>query len=534
MTAIATAYRAGWDAWTHGPIPDEWDVSRAKYGEKWAAYSGELFQHLAQQPEIKTHPEIYQHTTLLWKHHEAVVDFYAGVIYQGALSTDGKPLPDGTLGAIPIDPQVPEPNVPEAVEGQEERAETPNGDRLRRAIAELWAAWNWQQQMSLRPMYGAALGDCLTELVDDTERRFVYPQIVWPGYVKEIELDYVGNVRRYVLEYRVERKDDRGQLKAWMYRKEVDKETFRHFRDDQPYDEHGPGTAVTVNAYGFVPAIWDRHRIAAPGMARGKSATDGTRQALMQLNSLFSHAFDFQHKAFWVPFMVAGAGRGGTKDVDLGAPPQASSLAETYKWISVPPDATLLQPQFDTGKTLDMLKDLREGILAENPEASFYQQMRQMQQVTAPGAERLMGDVKNRVDLARAGYDIQTVKLFQMAVAMCGERANDRSRNGWQRRGAPRLDRKRLAFLEYDLRSFDQGELDFSIQSRPLVAPTETERVELVLLKEGLQSDWGMRAVGIEPDDIEAILAARRDRFAFGVDTGLAGEEDFGEGRSAA
>ena len=43
---------------------------------------------------------------------------------------------------------------------------------------------------------------------------------------------------------------------------------------------------------------------------RGRSATDGTIQQLMQLNSIFSHAFDFQRKAFFAPIIVKGPAHG--------------------------------------------------------------------------------------------------------------------------------------------------------------------------------------------------------------------------------
>src|SRR5690606_18200545 len=315
-----------------------------------------LFDTMLRGSAVGDDTEIYRNTKLLWKHHEAVVDFYAGVIYYGALSTDGAPLPDDVPNAIPFVPQTPTPDRDQA---------------LTLAYSELFSAWNWQQQMSLRPMYAAALADCLTELVDDTERRFVYPQIVWPGYVKDIEIDYVGNVRRYVLEYRVtEKKADGTTGETYTYRKEVDGEVIRHYREDKL-------TSTVRNPYGFVAAIWDRHRIAAPGAVRGKSATDGTRQALYQLNSLFGHAADFQHKAFEVPPMLASSVKPRAEETPaaLGAPPSAGrELAERYRMRYVPTDASLLQPTFDVGKTLDMIKEIREGILAENPEASFYQQ----------------------------------------------------------------------------------------------------------------------------------------------------------------
>lgn len=507
MHAISTGMSAGFDDFRIGPQPAQWDVQQSLYAERWAAYIGVLFEGLSRTSDALIDPAIYRNTKLLWKHHEAVVDFYAGVIYQGALSTDGEPLADGTRGAVPFDPQTP----------------TEQGDKdLKLAMSELFAAWNWQQQMSLRPMYGAALGDCLTELVDDTERRFVFPQIVWPGYVKHVELDYVGNIKAYTLEYRVqERKPDGSNGQMFLFRKEVDGDVFRYFRDDKL-------TESIPNPYQFVPAIWDRHRIAAPGAVRGKNATDGTRQALYGLNSLFGHSFDFQHKAFWVPFMVAGkngAASAAEKDktVDLGTPPDGKSLAQSFKWIKVAEGSTMLQPTFDIGKTLEMLQDIREGILAENPEASFYQQMREMQQVTAPGAERLMGDVKNRVDLARAGYDAQTVKLFQMAIAMCGMRAQDGSAVGWARNGAPDLNRRRQAFLPFDLGSYDRGQLDMTITQRPIVNPTEQERMEIELLKvqvidakDRLSSAWAIKELypDMADQEIAALVKERQERDA--------------------
>lgn len=513
MSAISTGVRAGLNEWQTGPVPPEFDVLQQRYLEKWSLYDGTLFEQMARDNPYRNDPSIYQNTKLLWKHAEAVVDFYAGVIYQGTLSTDGKPLPDGTLGAIPIDPQVDSP-------GQEKN--------LRTAIAELWAAWNWHQQMSLRPMYAAALGDCLTELVDDTDRGFVYPQIVWPGYVKEIELDYVGNIRSYTLEYRVDEKQRDGSIRRYTFRKDVDKESFRYYRDDTPYDEYGEGPVVP-NQYGFVPAIWDRHRIAAPGHVRGKSALDGTRQALLQLNSIFAHAFDYQRKAFFLPPMLASTGgrQKPPSDINLGVPTQtAADSAQSFQYVSVPDGAQLLQPTIDVGKTREMLQDLRENILAENPEASFYQQLRAMQLVTAPGAERLQGDVKNRVDLVRSGEDAQTVKLFQMAVSMCGARANGewwkRDANG--RRKA--LTRRQMVFLPFDLLSYSRGEMDFSILPRPLVVPSEEERINRILQREQIQTRSGLidagysdDAKGGEESEVDRQLRERREAAAMETGT---------------
>lgn len=528
MSAVATGWSAGRNDWRAAPVDPEINALQARYSQRWLLYTGELFGDRHTNPYLSD-PRIYRNTTLLWKHHEAVVNFYASVIYQGDLSTDGKSLPDGTKGAIPIDPQLPEPDEPVLDDAGHVVTKTPNGDRLQAAIAELWSAWNWRQQMSLRPMYGAALGDVLTELVDDVGRGFVFPQIVWPGRVVEIELDYVGNVMSYALEYSVTETDERRKTsETYTYRKEVDKQEFRYYKNGDPFDYYREGSVVP-NPYGFVPAIWDRHRIAWG--ERGASATDGTRQAVMQINSIFSHAFDFQRKAFFAPIIVSGKlTNRDTTTVQLSAPPanaEPSALAKQMHFLETDNDkVTIEQAQFDVGKTLEMIQDLREGIEAENPEGRFYSELRSMTQVTAPGAERLMGDVKARVDLARAGYDAQTVKLFQMALSICGFRANS---GDWTTKVGPdgvvrrvEMTRRQKMFLPYSLDSYHRGEMDFGISSRPLVIPTESERIEIVALKESLETAWGLEEIGIEPSEAARIIAEKAAANALTV------ESDFG------
>lgn len=498
------AASAAVNAWRQGPTPPEIDALQALYAQRWSLYDGSLFAE-GVNPYLRD-PAIYQNTKLILKHVESVVDFYAGVVYQGALSDEPeqgaipwKLLLDGTVTpARDGTPPSPSPAL-----------------NLWTAILELQHAWNWQQQMSLRPMYGAALGDCLVELVDDLDRRFVYPQVIWPGYVKAVEIDYVGNVRTYTLEYRVEEVDDDGnRTDSYLYRKTVDRDEIRTFKNDQPYGYDG-NPARIPNPYGFCPAIWDRHRIGAPGMVRGRSATDGTRQALLQHNSYFSHALDFQRKAFIQPIAIASRGGGGaTKNVNLSAPPEGSTArtakeeAQTLDYIFVPEGSQYLQASMDIGKTREMLQDILEGILRENPEASFYEKLRDMQQVTAPGAERIMGDVKSRVDLVRAGMDANTVKLFQMAISMCAFRARG---NEWKRRNPNRqLTPRQQVFVPFDTTAYDAGLLDCTILQRPLVPMTEVERVEVLALKESLQSTWALQEAGLTDPEIQAVLAERR------------------------
>lgn len=510
MTSLSAAYSAAAYTWQNGPQPRALDALQARYAERWQIFTGELFADLATSNPYRNDPAIYANTKLLWKHAEAVVRFYEGIVFRGALSDEPE------QGAIPIKPMV-----------KDEAA-----DRLMLAINTFEDAWNWQQQMSYAPMYAAALGDCLTELTDHRARGFIYPRIVWPGYVTHIELDDVDNVQGYILEYRAQERQDDGSTKTYKYRKEVDKESFRHYREDQPWDDAKTGRpAVAPNPYGFVPAVWDRHHIGAPGHVRGLSALDGTRQSLLQLNSIFSHAFDFQRKAFFAPIMVAGGGRSASTEIDLSAPAgsTASDIAQSFQMLPVREGAQLLQATFDIGKTREMLEDLANNILAENPEASFYARIREMQTVTAPGVAAAQGDVETRVNRVRAGADTQMVKRYQMAISMAAYRAKrDWLFDANGRRRA--LNRRQAVFASFDEGAFVRGELDFKINDRPLMDSTEEEKIALVMLKEGIKTDWGLEEVGITDKDERArILAGQRERYGMSLDAGAFGQDFTGE-----
>lgn len=489
---VAGAYQGARDGW-NGSAPRQKSITKlqADYAEKWAIYDGTLFQNLAEHNPYRHDPTVYRNIKLLWKHSEAIVDFYAGTIYQGSLPSVPPEEGNELGGAIPI---------VAGVTGDE--ADKRNAQLLR-AIVELFIAWNWQEQMSLRPMFGACLGDVLTEIVDDKDRRFPYPQIIWPGYVKEVELDYVGNVQRYVLEYPVRKPLENGQVESFTFRKEVDKEAFQYFRDGKPYDANGEGTVVP-NTYGFVPAIWDRHRKGLPGSVRGRGALDGTRQALLQLNSIFSHAFDFQRKNFFIPAMLATSSPTPVEGVDV----EASSEADEFDVVPVPPDAKLLQPQFDIGKTSEMLDRLQAAILAEAPEAQFYEKLRSMATIATETARLLMGDVGNRKALAASGYDTQTIKLIQMSIAIAGYRASDGSWNQRDKGRNVRLSQRQMAFLPFGLDSYALGHLDFSIREREIIPMSETERVALIAQKELLRTPGGLEQVGITGDWAQQIIEA--------------------------
>lgn len=497
---IVSTFAATKEAWETYERTTGYDDMAARYAERWAIYAGNAYDNAMLRNLRRISPAIYQNTSLVWKHSKGVVNFYAAHTYQGGLSTDGKRLADGTLGAIPIMPEV---------DDDEQEA------NLRRGIGELNKKWNWSQKKSQAPKMAAILGDVLEEIIDDVPSRSVYPQLIWPGYVTHLELDARDNVQAYTLEYDISEERENGSVQQYRFRKEVTPDEFRYYRDDAPWsDPDGHGGAVQPNPYGFVPAIWSRHE--SGWDERGIAATDSTRQALHLINSFLSHGIDHQRKVFFAPVLVKGkVFRPGTTSLDLSRAPRvtnrdgqytkpASVYAETFDMLAADENASLEAMNFDVGKTLEFIKELKDGVLAEEPEGTFYQELRQMGDVSGVAAERLLGDSVSKAREVRAGHDIQTVKRYQMALSIGGYRAN---RGDWGARD--QMTRFQAAFLPYDLDSYDRGAMDFTIADRPIILPTERDRVELAIAKRrdlGLPLKTALREGRYTDDEIAVIL----------------------------
>jgi hypothetical protein len=464
-------------------IPDA-----SRYQNLWTWYAGSWRNDPRMVTQKTLEPSLYRNTRQVWRQASAIVSLYDNFVYQGDLSTDGQPLSDGSRGAIPIDPQT---------------GGKRTDDAVIRAFHELFSMWFWQQHMSQRPKLAAILGDCLTELVDDYRHGMVLPQTFWPGWVPDcdLELDAVGNVKRYAIEYPVTIPASRAFGKVvdadtYLFRKEVDGETFRFYKDGVPFEYPDIGPAVQKNPYGFAPAVWDRHDM-VPWTNRGISALERTLQQTMELNSVLSNALDYQSRKFVSPIGVIGSSvtaRGGrtialpggiSVTLPEGAEPTMDQIAEARQkaaeqvhLIGMSDQGKFVTIDFDIGKTTEMLNLVMDSILAEAPEARYGQEILTMSQVTGPGMERVLAPIVGLIKAARKMHDPQTVKLLQMATAMMGYRLKngDIPREIIAARSA-RFD----AFRPFDLTSYGRGLLDCTIAGRDVFPETPLEKAQRML-----------------------------------------------------
>lgn len=512
MASLGERFMAAYDAFKN-PGREPVIQQAGRYATLYSWWVGSWRNDVVIAAQRRTQPTLYRNTRQVWSDARELVSFYAKYVYPGPLSRDGKALQDGTRGAIPIDPQA----------GSDD-----DNEALVRAISEIFVIGNWSQLKSFRPKMGAILGDYLVELVDDMDRGLVLPSPIWPGHVTDLELDLSGNVKRYAIEQVVtipQSKAFGGTTgETYRFRKEVDGKAFRLFKDDKPhaYPELGFPAAEIENPYGFVPAIWDRHEI-VPG-DRGLSALDTGLSQELEINSILSHALDYQQKQFAAPVGVIGRTRKNRNitlpgGITVGTAATAEDIeearratAENVNILDLEEGGQFVTVQFDVGKTTQMLQMAIDARKAEHPEARFGQEILQMTQLTGPGIKRGLGPVVGLMELAQANYDPQTIKAAQMGIAIMGYRLQQRDYPDAVVQGRP--DRY-AAFEPFDLTSYGEGKLDFSIGPRDPFPETPEERVQrLILLGSVIDSGdpWLIAQAGVPEEEVTRIIADQEKR----------------------
>lgn len=426
----------------------------------WSYYQNSTFDDLNTWARYREEFTLYRNIRSIYNPTRRIVNFYVAQVYPGVLSEDADKLPDGVQLAIPLSEDTP--------------------DELKTAIAQFWQWANWQSGNRLMVRYGGASGSVLVECVDNVAGGKVSTNVRWPGLVSDLSLDDVGHVKAYTLEYQA--LDEDGQ--TFTYRKEVDQESFRYFRNDAPFTPEGAEGAEVENVFGFVPAVWSKHL--DEGDDWGAPAISGSIQKIDELNGLASHVHDGIDILIDSPGIISTDGAVGKlkdqaealkgKAQDEFSAVNATRHKPTTRMLLKGPKDTSWHPLVANMNPDDALGNM-DRVLSEIehdfPELSMYQQLRKMSQVTGPGAARMMGDVYSRVLEVSANYDTQSIKLFQMAVAIAGFRQREGA-GGW----AMRTEQQKK-FAPFDLESYRKGQLDFAIMPRPLIPMTEADAIEI-------------------------------------------------------
>lgn len=426
---------------------------RAQYMVQWANYANNIFENETLWRDYIAEFRLYANIRSLYNPTTRAVDFYAGAVYPGRLSADGANLPEGVQNAIPLP------------------ADTPQ--EIRAALAQIWLWSNWLSKAKLMIRYAGVTGNCLVEIIDDVIAQKISYSVVWPGLVDEVELDEAGNLTYYAIEYETEEYADDGRPNRYTYRREVDKREIRTYKDDELY-AYDNVPAVSRNTWGFVPAVWVKHKDL--GGEWGAPAVPTSNGKIDEINSTLSHIFDYMHGAIENPWVMWTSGEivpAFTVDNDAEPDENAQTLAEDLRFLKGPENGSIdtLVGTLSLAEALPYIAQLITEVKDDLPELSLYSELRDMQQVTGPGGVFLVGDVNTKYEEVSANHDTASVSLFRMALGMGGERLR---RGDWRNPTA-----LQEVFRPFDLDSYGSGAFTrLAILPRPLIPLTVASQLE--------------------------------------------------------
>lgn len=453
MAAIS-AFRTSWvNGAVEAPgVRNAYANVDASYKIMWGYYANSSYDMLMWWSAYRDKKRLYRHTRSLYNPVRRLVDLYAGLVWPGVLTMD-KDIPKHVPVATPIPPDTPE--------------------NIRAAIDQLFQWTNFASQRYALVRYGACLGNVMVEIIDDLDSGKIAFDVMWPGFVKDLKLDYSGHVKEYTIEYQFEDQDDG---RVYTYRREVTQESISTYRDREPHSYDGV-PARYDNPYGFAPAVWVPHSnvggiYAAPAI-RNIDKID-------ELNSMVSHINDQTHKILSAPIILAVH----SPDATLPAVDDVNSYdvtdadqRETINFLEANTGAQAQTITLPQGQSLEHLEALLGEVERDHPELAMWPKLREMTQISGIAAERLFGDVLVYVREAQANYDASLIRLCQMSMAIGGMRAAE-GKGGWAESNY-----QRDKFKPFNLDSYKKGDLDFTILSRPLVPPTEQEAMQIQILQ---------------------------------------------------
>jgi hypothetical protein len=178
------------------PTPDRYAVYEAYYEGR--AYDFDI-RKLRAPTEVPL-PKQIQPVHLFVRR---AVNWWPGHVYPGVMTADG--LPASTR-----------PNRIPYGDDTDERV------RLAVQQAFLWGSQGFDLSVYIRT--GSMLGDVFAEVVSDVERQKVYPKLIHPRFITDIEWNDTGDIVMYRVE--IPQRDDRGRSYTWG--KIVTKETDHH------------------------------------------------------------------------------------------------------------------------------------------------------------------------------------------------------------------------------------------------------------------------------------------------------------------
>lgn len=425
------------------------EARKTRYMMNWAFYEGKQYDALSDG--LKEWVNAYKIAKGLYKYIRNIYnpvlrlgDFWTQAIWRGSIDADA-----GDSGAIPITVGK------KAVE-----------NKLRPVIASIMKNSNWNVNKDILTLHGTILGDAVIYIRDDREHEQSRLEVMHPSNVVMADLDSMGFVKAYMIEYpRIDNDGREAMYRETAEHGEAENEIiFKTYRDETLYawdgntDQDGNPVFQWSVFYGFIPLVLIQHKNV--GLPWGLCEFHADVDKISEVNDEQSMMNDQIRKTINVKWLANWAKADQQTSIPASSPttdrPQQGR--EDTGMIHINKADAKIQP-FVAPLELDKVITNVEKMLGEWEDDLPELKSEVWSGGSGPSDSTILaarGRVEGKVEKRRAGYDSGFVRAVQMAITI----------------GAVS---KYPGYTEYSVDSYKNGALDFSISVRPAFPPQPSE-----------------------------------------------------------
>lgn len=448
--AMSAGLTAGVSAWRGRYAPmytnmewDEFEGRLSRYTLNDLYYANLQYDRVnAYAQQFREAGKLYVNTRSIYNPVSRLVTVYANKIYPGALD-----LENLTTGALPVE----------------------GDDKQIAALIRLfrWSNWNSEKQLFVRD--GEKFGDSFLRVVDDTASQRVILEVVSPHKVKYVKKDAAGNIKEIWLEY-YETPDDRPNLpgesrvaaKMICITEIITADRVKVYHDGKLEDEYD-------NPFGFVPVV--HIKSTDEGKAYGTVRWSAVRPKIDEINSQAALLNDQMRKSI-IPYIA-------TIGAALAPGSLTRSAATMDEIINIPlplgGDVKAVVPQVDIASALNNITSQLDELEKDLPELILYKLAEMNISPSGVAMRQFIEPAVNNVASTMGVYDDGLRRACQMAMTIGGAQ-------GYK------------DFEGFGLRSFERGDLEFTLRPRDVIydEPTKEKRLDFLAASGAPQSAiWG-------------------------------------------
>jgi hypothetical protein len=423
---------------------ESWDGRQARYDILWSMFENTAYRNLhAWSTKLKSDYGLYRHIRNIYNPANRLGIFWQTHLLGGALDAaagDGSSVPS----AIPI---------------------VTDNEAHRTAISQVWNWSNWDSRKDIYGLWGSVLGDVGLRVIDDPQRKKTYLSIVHPGTLSDVVFDEFGNVKGYTItETRPNPNRGVNGAETVTYTEVADRDgdevVYQTYLNDSLYAWMGD-RAEWSEPYGFVPLVLTKHFDV--GMEWGWAEIYPLLSKAREVDDQASKLDDQVRKLVDAPWLFAGVDK-PKKDVTATGKSASSDRPEPGREeipamygpagamatpLVAPLDLTAVGANIDRllGELERDLPELQNDIwsVGNDPSGRALRIARQR--------------VEAKVRMRRPNYDSGMKRALQMALSIGGFRNYD-------------------GFSGFNLDSYREGDLEFSIGDRPVFASDPMDAID--------------------------------------------------------